>query len=672
MRYRSVRIILLAALALAAEAGAGVDVNNYSFLSGDEGSRALAMGGAGYCLAEGGEGFLVSPAALAAALYPQLLVDVGTYAGHQGTNVAFAGWGFGGNVRYFRLDRELKEAYPPYAAFGEEGVLLAAGYGRRLGERLAVAGALNFLTFNLGEHSAGAVALDAGVFYDVTPALTAGAGVKHLGGDLSWQPEDPLRGYPAPRTVPSAAVAGVGFRPWGGRMAIAADLYVPLHLNEIAGRRGDAAYGRAGVEYWVWRWLAVRGGYRSGLEEVGTYISLGAAVRLGDFDVAFAAAPSDAVAEYRSYEGNLEPVRGEAYAVGVAYSFGRSRAAGVAETEERLGAEFEAQQELMVTRLLSQGEKFYAQERYEDAVETFNIIMIWDPDHERAAELLALAEAGLTAERVSLHLSQARGFLKQGSYADALVEVKEVLALDPGNAEAEALRVEAEGRLAVETGEVATDVAALLEEAQQHYEGGNYSAAIASWSAVLARDPGNRLAATSIADAQLRMAAEEQEHVELAKAAESEGRTFEALRHYEAAARANPANANVREARERLAAVHAARAEELAGAAANALAEREYGQAESLAREALAYQPGNARAKSVLADMPREKEPAPTRGEARRNYADVYKKGIEAYMAHNYAAAIAYWEQIPAGDPLYAKAAQNIERARAVLKKLEE
>jgi tetratricopeptide (TPR) repeat protein len=672
MRPLSIRTALAAAMVLAGEVGAGVDVNNYSFLAGDEGARALAMGGAGYCLAEGSEGFLVSPAALTATAFPQVLLDVGMYAGHQGTNLAFAGWGFGGNIRYYKLNRELKEAYPPYAAFGEEGALFSVGYGRRLGERLAVAGALNLLTFYLGEHTAGAAALDAGVFYDLTATLTAGAGVKHLGGDLSWQPEDLQRGYPAPRDVPGAAVAGVGFRPWGGRMAVAADLYFPLYLNEIAGRRGDALYGRAGIEYWVWRWLAVRGGYRSGLEEVGTYISLGVAVRFGDFDVAFAGAPSSDAGEYLSYEGNVESVSGEAYAVGVAYSFGRSRAAGVAETEERLGAEFEAQRELMVTRLLSQGEKFYAQRRYEDAVETFNIIMIWDPDHERAAELLALAETGLTAERLSRHLSQAREFLAQGSYADALVEVKQALALDPANAEAEALQVEAESRLALETGEVAADVVSLLEEAQEHYERGNYSAAIASWSAVLARDPGNRLAATSIADAQLRMAAEEQEHWEMAEAAETAGRTFEALRHYEAAARANPANAEVRAALERLRQAHTARAEELAAAAAGALANRDYGQAESLAREALAYQPANARANTVLAGVAREREPAPSRSEARRNYPDLYKKGIEAYMAHNYPAAIAYWEQIPSDDPLYSKAAQNIERARAVLKKLEE
>ncbi len=46
-------------------------------------------------------------------------------------------------------------------------------------------------------------------------------------------------------------------------------------------------------------------------------------------------------------------------------------------------------------------------------------------------------------------------------------------------------------------------------------------------------------------------------------------------------------------------------------------------------------------------------------------------KGIEAYTNHQYRAAIAYWQQIPAKDSLYRKAQTNIKRAKAVLKELE-
>jgi hypothetical protein len=663
----------LALLAFAAAGFGGVDVNNYSSLTADEGARALGMS-AGYVLAGGTDAIMENPAGLARTEYPGISFAGGTFADRNYGNLCFAGWGVGVNVRYSRAEAGREAGYPPLTAFGEEGFVLKGGYGRAVTRSLYLGAALSILTFAYGNHEAGTAALDAGAVYRLSPALTAGLGVKNLADDIGWQPEpsDPSEGYPAPRKVPSFAAAGVGYEMWGGKLSLAADLFAPLRLNEIAGRRGDALYGRVGAEYWPWRWMALRGGYRSGLDELGMFLSFGFGFRFGDFDVATGLMPPAETNEYVSLEGETKNIPRGAFVLGAAYSFGRSRAEGVAETEERLGEEFERQKKIMVDQLLGQAEKFYGRERYEDAVETLNIIMVWDPENERARELLASARERYNRERAAAHVARAGDYLGQGSVADALVEAKRALELDAANEEAEAIRAEAETRLAAESAAAETETANLLAQAMREYEKGNYSAAIAKWSAVLGRDPGNRVAATSIGAAQVRMAAEESKYLAAGKAAETAARVFEAKRDYEAALRANPASPEARAALERIDAQTSAEADALAEKAATALNARDYGRAEALADDALAYQPNHTRARNILAAVSSARAEKAGTETPRRDYHAVYMKGIEAYTVHNYAAAVAYWEQIPPGDELYAKAARNVERAKAVLTKLEE
>jgi hypothetical protein len=82
----------------------------------------------------------------------------------------------------------------------------------------------------------------------------------------------------------------------------------------------------------------------------------------------------------------------------------------------------------------------------------------------------------------------------------------------------------------------------------------------------------------------------------------------------------------------------------------------------------LNLQPDNANASAYLAKI-KQKRTAGKRAAA--DYTAIYLKGVEAYTNHQYRAAIAYWQQIPAKDPLYRKAQTNIKRAKAVLKELE-
>jgi len=164
---------------------------------------------------------------------------------------------------------------------------------------------------------------------------------------------------------------------------------------------------------------------------------------------------------------------------------------------------------------------------------------------------------------------------------------------------------------------------------------------------------------------------EEAANMEAARTAEAAGRWYEARRYYRSVLAANPGQAEARAGLERAERKQGEEAAALASRAETAFKKGDNDRAEELASEAMDFDAGNARARAVLDGVAAAREKKTPAKAARKDYHAVYLKGIEAYTAHNYAAAIAYWEQIPADDPLYAKAVQNVARARAILKKLE-
>jgi hypothetical protein len=672
--YRSKAVALAAGVLVAAIASASVDVNNYSYLTGADGARATGMGGAGYALAEGYEGILTNPAGLAATPFPQVNADWSWYGGMKSGALNLAGWGFGFSGRFARLSRYFVDSYPPFTAFGGTGGELALGYGRRWRSRAAWGGSLKLLSFSYNDdYSAAVLAADVGAKYDLTPGLGLSGGLRNLGGRLKWEMSEDATGEPAPRSVPSFAVAGVGWNPFKGKLLLAADGYFPLHKNEFEGVSGKPFYLRGGLEYRPWSWVALRTGYRGGLNEIGQALTFGIVFRLSDFDVDAGGAPGSGDLTYVGYRGVEKKMPPGSGGLSISYNIGRSKAAGAAEATTRLNDEFEKQKDAVVGQMLAQAERFLADARYEDAQDTLNIILVWDPDNERATALYQTTEKRITERDVAIYVEKARGFLEAGKPADAAVEAKGALDRAPDNAEAAGILSAAQERLAAETARAEEETRIMLAEGQRYYEQGNDGQAIASWSAVLSRDPGNEVAYVSLGAARTRLAGKVSALSAKGAAAETAGKIPEALRRYREILSLDPANADAKTAVERLAAAATAKAAALADQAEAALARKDYDRAQELAYEALVNKPGLGRAETVVSKAAAAgRAPAVGSNAQPEDYNKYYMKGIAAYTANNYAAAIVYWERIPPGNALYTKAAQNIERARKILQKLNE
>jgi len=667
-------MVAVIAVAVTNVAYASADINNYSYLTGADGARATGMGGAGYALAEGYEGILINPAGLAATPFPQINGDWSWYGGTKSGALNLAGWGFGFSGRIAQLTRYFDDSYPPFTAFGETAGELAFGYGRKWRSLAAWGSSLKLLPFSYGEYTAAALAADAGIKYRLLPNLTVAGGLRNLGGRLKWETtEDPVLEPPPPRYVPSFAVAGVGWSLFKDRLLVAGDGYIPLHRNEFKGSGGDAFYVRGGLEYRPWSWVAFRTGYRGGLNDIGQAITFGIVFRLSDFDVDAGGAPPYGNLTYISNNGFEKKMPPGSGGIGLSYNIGRSKAAGAAEATTRLNEEFEKQKDAVVGQLLVQAERFVAERRYEDGQDTLNIILVWDPDNERATKLYRTTETLITGRDVAAYLAKARGFLDAGEPADAAVEAKAALDREPGNAEAAEILRTAQERLAAETAQAEEEVRVLLVEGQRYYEQGNDGQAIASWSAVLTRDPGNEVAFSSLAAARARLGDKVSTLAAKGAAAEAAGRVSDALRRYREIIKLDPSNAGAETAIERLNAAATAKAEALTDQAEAALARKDYDRAQELAYEALANKPGLNRAEEVVSKTAAGGR-APAVGSSARaeDYNQYYMKGIAAYTANNYAAAIAYWEKIPPESALHAKAAQNIERAKTILQKLNE
>lgn len=208
--------IIISAMGIlwAGAARAGGDVNTLNFAAGQDGSRFVGMGGAGYALPEGYEGMFVNPAALAFTPFPQIHLEGGTWAGSRGGALALAGWGIGFKTSFWHLSREYGKSYPPEAAFGDNDASVDVAYGRKWGGNLAVGGGVKVFSFQYGKiYKATAAALTFGAKYRLAPAWIVAAGLEDAGGRIKW--EGSAKKTPERVSVPGFAAAGVGYEPAG-------------------------------------------------------------------------------------------------------------------------------------------------------------------------------------------------------------------------------------------------------------------------------------------------------------------------------------------------------------------------------------------------------------------------------------------------------------------------
>jgi tetratricopeptide (TPR) repeat protein len=616
-----------------------------TFLTLGVGGRPSAMGEAFAGLAEGVNSLAYNPAGVA---YLDVAEVSATHTewleGTRYEYVAFAypfSWGtLGGDVRALTVSGlelrsdPLRPSDEPEGLFGVNDVAVDVSYARPLSSVLAMGASAKLITQSIYNASATGAAGDLGVYWTPRPFLSAGLAARNIGPAVSFEDDS--------SPLPMAAEAGVGYRFFERKIILSAAVEKPL--------RDDPLY-KGGVEYSPFEFISGRAGYLYGLDTGGsTGLTGGLGVNVSGFSFDFAVAP------YGDW--------GMTYRAGFTYAFGRERRRITEEVE----AEFERQRQEMIASLSAKAEDYYRAGNYQGAVDTWDLILVWDPENSAAAAELENARDRLNEQLVAEHVKKAEGFFEAGEYSEAALEYSMAQKIDPTDETAIVGLALAEQKLAEEEARQKEEIARLLSQARSAYSHGEYLTAIMRWESVLTLEPENAEATANLESARARVASMVEEYkVTARRQAEGQG-WVAALSNWERALRLDPDDAEAVEGRATARAALAREADTFVNAGVVLFERGDLNGAEAKMIAALNLQPGNVRANSYLASIRRKRA---VQREAAIDYAGIYMKGVQAYTNNQYRAAIAYWEQIPSKDPLYRKAQTNIKRAKAVLKELE-
>jgi cytochrome c-type biogenesis protein CcmH/NrfG len=558
--------------------------------------------------------------------------------------VAFAyplSWGtLGGDVRALTVGGfELRTdpdnpSEEPEGTFGAADVAVDVSYAYALSRVLAVGANAKVINQRIYDVSATGVAGDVGVYWEPRPSLSAGLAARNLGPPVTFEEDS--------SPLPMTAEVGLGYRMFDRKLVLSGAAEKPF--------KDDFLY-KGGVEYSPLEYISGRVGYLLGLDTQGnTGLTGGLGVNVAGFSFDFAVAPY----------GDL----GTTYRAGFTYVFGQERR----RITEEVAAQFERQRQEVIASLSAKAESYYRAGNYQGSVDTWDLILVWDPENAEAAVKLEEARDRLNEQLVAEHVEKGAAFFAAGKYSEAALEYSLAQKIDPTNEAAIIGFARAEEELAREEARQKEEIARLLEQARAAYSRGEYTTAIAKWESVLGFEPGNAEAAANLEGARVRVAGMVGEYKTAARRYADGGDWVSASSNWNRALRLSPDDAEAIAGRKEARAALAREAETFVSAGVSLYERGDLNGAEAKMIAALNLQPDNGRASSYLTKI-RKKRAA--QKEAAVDYTSIYMKGVQAYTNNQYRAAIAYWKQIPAKDPLYRKAQTNIKRAKAVLKELE-
>jgi len=528
---------------------------------------------------------------------------------------------------------------------------MGLAYARRIGD-VSLGGSGKLFTSKLDKEGASAFAGDLGAIY-TTRFVNAGVALQNLGGNLTYIEES--------SPLPTALRFGLGFKPLDFAV-ISADFIKPFHVSEYS--RGFEI--RFGGEATIAKILSLRAGLSTDLE--GEYPSgefdygvlsafcFGAGVRVEDFDVDYA---------FRSYD-----VLGYTHRVSLTYSFGRSKEkdtkalksmAEEYQKKARITAESfyssamnyysegnlaealanldralvwdpeypeaqamydkikEENRKRDAETYYNRGLELYNQGNFMDAVTQFEKCLELDPENSLAAKwqensFTALVEVQKTkygkkeeqGKQVSDLMKKGVSFYSKGDYFKAEDKFKEVLKIDPQNAEAKNYLAKSE--------KARKDKAAdYLRKADAAKSRGDYAKALDAYQKAIDYEPSNPDANKGLVETRLLAAKAAVDHLNNGKALYKKG--------------------------------------DLSGA------EGEF-------RAALSLDPSLTEASSYLSEIAAKRKSEAREAPDPKTVEELYLKGVDAYVKEDYNGAVYYWERVLEIDPDHAKAKANLAKAR--------
>ena len=629
------------------------------FLKMGAGGREIGMGEAVSAVTQGPSSVFWNPAGLAfGRAFGAFAQHAEHFQGIRYDNLALAksfGFGtlalYGGGLYAGGFEGRTGPSPLPEWNFSCFDFYAGLAYAKRIGD-FSLGASAKFFTSKIDKDAASAFAGDMGLLY-ATRFVNAGLALQNIGGELTYLEES--------SPLPTALRLGLGFKPLEFAV-ISADFVKPFHSSEYS--RGYEI--RFGSEVTIARILSLRAGLSTDLEgeypseefDYGTLSAFyfGSGVRVEDFDIDYA---------FRSYDA-----LGYAHRISLTYSPGRSKQVDLKASERlaeeyrkkaRITAESfynqalnyysegnlaealanldralvwdpeYAEAQAMYDKIkeekrkadaeayYNRGLELYNQGNFMDAVTQFERCLELDPENSLArkwqensfAALVEIQKAkyGKKQEKgqeVSELMKKGVSFYSKGEYFKAETKFKEVLALDPQNAEAKDYLTKSE--------KARKDKAAdYIRKAEAAKAKGDYAKAIDAYQKALEYEPGNPDANKGLANAKAEAARLASEHLAQGKALYKKG--------------------------------------DLSGA------EEEF-------RAALALDPSLTEPSSYLSEIAERRKSESRQAPDSKTVEELYLRGVDAYVKEDYEGAIYYWEKVLELDPDHTKAKANLAKAR--------
>lgn len=424
----------------------------------------------------------------------------------------------------------------------------------------------------------------------------------------------------------------------------------------------SAGYGNArgivaaaGVEYSPWSVFSLRAGYNTERISAGALngLSLGFGLRLANLEVNYSYLPSTNGFGAGGFHG-----------IDVGFHFGTS-----AEEKERLLAEAQKEalkralelQKQTSQSLYEQGVSQYNMSRYDDALESWDMALIWWPDNADAQSMIAKVSAEKDKMALQALVDQAKQAYVSKNYVSLAVMSEEILARDPSHSLALFYKEEAQKGLAEEL--ISKAPAALQSDLRQGIEaltGRDYLTAMRSFEKVLDYDPSNAVAQDYIRKTQAEVDRYIKEEMATVNSLISMSRYSEAKNKTRELLKVAPQNA---ELLQKIGEIDSKVSEDVQRRLERAQEQqsKDPARSEKELKAALELDPANKQAQENLAQIQKAAQ------KSSQDAQKLYLLGVESYSENNYELAISYWQKVLSIDPNHSNARKNLERAQTKL-----
>jgi tetratricopeptide (TPR) repeat protein len=620
-----------------------------SFLNLGVGANALAMGGAVTSIAQGATALYWNPGALGwltgsefAVMHAEHFQSIRhEHIAYSHGSRAFS-FGFSLKALYLGgLEERTGPSEDPIGTFGAYYLAPAVTCAKALGGNVSSGLTIKTVYQAISDYSSMSIAGDIGLAAKLgQKGPRWGISLDNIGMSAAFDT--------ASFSLPTKLKTGFSLTTPGDRLVIAFDLIKPF---------ADDLAWCTGMQAMVNKSFQIRAGYRSDVRDNGGLagLSSGIGLKINDIGVDYA------VTSY----GFL----GVTHSISIAYSFDRSQAK--IDQQEALIAE-ELRKRMWVT-----AETFYrqglAQQRagnYEEALGSFDIALIWNPQYSDALRSIGELRKTIDSENVNARLTQGISEFNKGSYIEALRSFSAALSIDSANVLTKQwiqTTSDALVKLQLEKGQLdqATrkKIADYMEKGIKYFTLKQFTVAINEWKKVLAIDAQHREALDYISKAQDIISRQVAEAFNTADQCMDQGKWAQALIEINKVLAWEPSNqaaaakkVRIREQLRALSIGHTKKGIEF-------FKQKKFAQAEAEFKVAMDYDSLNVTASNYL------KKLSSTAGTVKSaDINDLYMKGITAYTQEDFRAAIRYWKKILEIDPQNSNAQRNIARAEEKLK----